>query len=132
MIGFDTNLLVRHFTHDDPAQVVVVTAVFDKTRRRGETIYVSLVVLCELHWVLTTIYGLERLDVIDTVRALLDDPLFSVEHPSETEAALASYIALGGDFPDHLIGSLAESAGAVTTYTFDKKAAKLPGFTLLK
>lgn len=132
MIGADTNLLVRHFTQDDPAQAALVTALFDKTRRRGEAIYVSLVVICELRWVLTSIYGLDRADVIDTVRALLDDPLFAVERPSETEVALAAYIAHGGDFPDHLIGVLAEKAGALTTYTFDKKVAKLPGFTLLK
>lgn len=132
MIGADTNLLVRHFTQDDPAQAALVSALFEKTRRRNEALYVSLVVICELHWTLTTIYKLGRADIIDTVRALLEDPVFAVECPSETEAALAGYIARGGDFPDHLIGLIAAKAGAATTFTFDKRAAKLPGFTLLK
>ena len=63
---------------------------------------------------------------------LLEDAQFLFEDRPMIEEALDAFTHANADFPDHLIGLLAERAGALTTYTFDKKAAKLPGFTFLK
>ena len=46
-------------------------------------------------------------------------------------SALKSYRAGQGDFADAVIGRDNRSAGCETTYTFDRKAARLAEFTLL-
>ncbi|MBU6401615.1 MAG: hypothetical protein KGS61_14965 [Verrucomicrobia bacterium] len=46
--------------------------------------------------------------------------------------ALAAYQRHSGQFPDHLLGSVAHQQAATTTYTFDRAAARYPRFTLLQ
>lgn len=131
MIGADTNLLVRFFTHDDAAQLALVEALFDKVRKRQQTVFISSIVVCELCWVLRSVYGFDRRVTHSVVRALLEDSLFAIERSSETERALSAAAQQGADFPDHLIGLIGLESGAVTTYTFDKKTSKTAGFTRL-
>lgn len=132
MIGADTNLLVRHLTEDDPEQTKRVRAWLGEAKANRENIFVSQLVVAELCWVLKSVYDFDRKGIAHGLRELLEDAQFLFEDRPMIEEALDAFTHANADFPDHLIGLLAERAGALTTYTFDKKAAKLPGFTFLK
>ncbi len=71
MRGVDTNVLVRFLTQDDRRQVDRVDSFFAALEEAGETAYVSTVVLCELAWVLRSLYGLRRKEIRATLEMLL-------------------------------------------------------------
>jgi len=131
MIAVDTNILVRHLTEDDASQTEKVRQLIANIERHEEAIFVSHVVLAEMCWVLSAVYGFGKREIVAGIRALLDDPTFVFEERPAVETALAQYRESGGQFPDHLIGTIGSRVGAETTWTFDRRAAKLPGFTLL-
>ena len=132
MIAADTNLLVRHLTEDDPVQTRRVRAWLGEAAAKRENIFVSQVVLAELCWVLKSVYAFDRKGIELGVRELLEDGQFLFSDRQMIEDAIDAFAHANADFPDHLIGLLAARGGAVTTFTFDKKAAKLTSFTLLK
>ena len=52
MIGLDTNVLVRYLIQDDPAQALLATKLIEENCSKHSPGRLSLVVLCELVWVL--------------------------------------------------------------------------------
>lgn len=132
MIAADTNLLVRHLTHDDAAQAENVRELFDGAELRREPVLLGHIVLCELCWVLKAVYGFEKAQIATGLRALLDDQGFLIQDRPLVEEALRLYRRHAGQFSDHLIGVVSRHQGAATTFTFDKGVGRYPNFTLLK
>lgn len=66
MIGLDTNVLVRYFTHDDPRQTPIALRLVDEQLDRHRPGHVCIATLAELVWVLRSGYGAER-EVIDWI-----------------------------------------------------------------
>lgn len=131
MIALDTNVLVRLLVRDDEAQSGRALRLLETCTESGEACLVSNPVLCELEWVLDSVYHASRADVASAVRALLDTPPFQVEDALATERALATYSKGKGDFSDHLLCHVGRARGARTTYTFDRELRRTEGFTLL-
>ena len=132
MLAADTNLLVRHLTHDDATQAAAVTRLLDRAYRDEETVLVSHLVLCEALWALRAIYGFDKPKLVLAVQFLLGDVRFTLQARPLVEAALQQFATGPAQFTDYLIGLVDRELGASTTYTFDKAAAKSPDFTLLK
>ena len=88
MIGIDTNVLVRFLVEDDLAQTDRVHRFLAKCRMVGETVYVSVIVLCEATWVLGTLYDKPRSQILDALEELLTADTFQVEHEDSVRAAL--------------------------------------------
>lgn len=57
MIALDTNLVVRFIVLDDPDQAATVDRLFQDAIENHETCFISDPVLCELEWVLSSLYG---------------------------------------------------------------------------
>ena len=57
MIGLDTNVLLRYLTQDDPKQAERANNLILSQCTLQEPGQISLVVLCELVWVLRGAYG---------------------------------------------------------------------------
>lgn len=130
MIGIDTNVLVRLLVADDPRQAAAAQRwVAGQTGPGG--VRVCVVVLCELEWVLRSVYRYQRSEIAPLISSLLQSASFSVESPSLVARALEGYTASRADFSDLLIGELNRAAGATHTVTFDRAAANLPAFELL-
>jgi predicted nucleic-acid-binding protein len=55
-----------------------------------------------------------------------------VMEPEVVWRALNDYKNSNADFPDHLLARINQSQGCDTTVTFDKRAAKQPGFQMLR
>jgi predicted nucleic-acid-binding protein len=131
VIALDTNVVVRFLLRDHAAQAAKARRLIDSCRDAGEPCLVSNPVLCELEWVLESVYGASRHDVASAVQGLLGTPPFQVEDEEVTQQALRSYSTGKGDFSDHLLGLVGRARGARTTYTFDRGLRRAEGFTLL-
>ena len=131
MIGLDTNVLVRYFTQDDATQSAAANRLMAGLNKERPG-FVSLIVLCELVWVLEDAYGTNKTKLLDLLGALLESDELAVERKPIAWAALERYRSSALDFSDALILQCGMDAGCTHTATFDRAAAKSDGFVLLK
>jgi predicted nucleic-acid-binding protein len=132
MISADTNLIVRHLTQDDARQAKKVQELFDAAELRQEPVMLTHIVLCEVCWVLKSVYRFDKSQIALALQSLMDDSGFYIQERPLIEESLTAYKKHAGQFPDHLIGVTAKKSGASTTFTFDQGVAKLPNFSLLR
>ena len=131
MTGLDTNVLVRYIVQDEPAQAAAATQLLESQCTRDNPGFVSHLVLAELCWVLGRGYGYDR-DTLQTVlTGLLSSVELSVQESAVAWQALRAFQSGNADFADYLIGSSHAAHGCVTTWTFDRKAAKSPWHQLV-
>jgi predicted nucleic-acid-binding protein len=129
--GIDTNVLLRYFVDDDRLQFAASRKLFEERLRPESPGYVSAIVLVETVWVLARRYGLGRDEIVPIVETMLGEKRLVLEHQNEVYFALAEYRTGDLDFSDALIAAIASAAGCGTTVTFDKRASRHRGFTLL-
>lgn len=115
----DTNVLVRALVNDDPEQAALAA----RTLTEAELIAIPTPCLCELVWVLRTVYGFPTADVGMAIRALLATANVSMNRPA-VEAGL-SMLEAGGDFADGVIAFEGQWLGGETLVSFDRKAVAL-------
>lgn len=121
MIGLDTNVLVRYVVQDDPRQAAAATRLIEAQCTAEEPGSVTLIVLCELTWVLARGYGYERAAIGGLLRRILSAAELAVERSELAWQALNLYEAGKADFADYLIGLCNQEAEAAVTYTFDRR-----------
>ena len=123
MIAFDTNLLVRAATNDDPPQVAVVRQLLALN-----AVFIPRTVLLETEWVLRAGYRKTREQISRFFAELLETDNTVIENHDAVAQALDGY-RLGADFADAL--HLA-ACGRAIMHTFDQnfcKAAREQGLT---
>ncbi|TAM51292.1 MAG: PIN domain-containing protein [Paraburkholderia sp.] len=131
MIGLDTNVLVRYFAQDDPAQSKKANSLIESltVERPG---YVTLVALVEVVWVLGRAYRAARDEIAQVVETLLRTKELVVEASETVWQALRLFANSSADFSDCLIERAGYRAQCEHTVTFDTKAAKSAGMRLIK
>ena len=130
MAGLDTNVLVRYFAQDDPAQSRKATEIMERRLTEDEPGFVSLVALVETVWVLGRVYDLSDQEVAGVVEGMLQSDTLVVQNEQEVFSAVAALRAGRGSFADALAGALGTWAGCGSTLSFDKKTLRLGGFEL--
>jgi predicted nucleic-acid-binding protein len=128
MIGLDTNVLVRHITQDDPVQSLRANALIENRLTEDEPGFISVVALAETAWVLDRAYGYSDVEIAAVIERVLQTRTFIVENEIEVFFAMTALKQGRATFTDALIGALGARAGCSVTLTFDRKAARLPGF----
>jgi predicted nucleic-acid-binding protein len=131
VIGIDANVLIRYLTQDDPKQSAVATRFIEGRLSAEIPGFVSTITLCEIAWVLAESYGADRKRIREVVEGLLATKQFVIERPEMVWKALRAWEGVPADFSDALIGQAAIAHGGEKTVTFDRAAARLPGFELL-
>lgn len=131
MIGFDTNVLVRYIVQDDPVQADAATRLIESRCTAQTPGYVSVLVLMELVWVLTTAYRYKKPTVAAVIAQILRTTEFTVEDRDIVWAALRTFEARTAEFADCLIASRNHARGCAETYTFDRRAARGRYMTLV-
>ena len=124
MLGLDTNVLVRYIVQDDPDQATAAERLIEGCCTAQAPGYVSVLVLVELVWVLTSAYEYEKAAVIPVVRQLLRTAELAVEDRRTVWAALREFESGGADFADYLIAHRNHARGCTQTCTFDLRAAR--------
>jgi predicted nucleic-acid-binding protein len=128
VIGIDTNLLVRFITQDDPRQSAIANDVFETRLTQAEPGFVSVVAMAETAWVLERSYRLSDKEVAAAIERVLQTENLVVENEQAVFTAMTALKDGLGTFSDALIGALGANAGCRHTLTFDRRAARLPGF----
>jgi predicted nucleic-acid-binding protein len=131
VIAVDTNVLIRFLVSDDLKQALRARTLIHGCRSRGEKCLVTNPVLCEVEWVLESLYKATRADIVSAIRTLQTTAPFVMEDEALIERAIRSYARGKGDLSDYLLGEIANARGARTTYTFDLGLRSAEGFTLL-
>lgn len=131
MIALDTNVLVRFLIRDDERQAERARALIESCKTRGDSCLITHPVLCELEWVMESLYRATRADIAAAIRTLKTTPPFVLEDDSMVDRALQMYSEGKGDFSDYILSEIAVARGARTAYTFDRGLRKAEGFTLL-
>src|SRR6185312_4437726 len=130
MIGLDTNILVRYLTEDDSVQSAKATEIIEQRLTAANRGFVSIVTMAEIVWVLDRAYGLSAKEITAAIERMLQVEVLLIENEQEVFAAMIALKRGQGAFADALIAELGAKAGCSHTLSFDKKALRLPGFTL--
>ncbi|WP_144630004.1 PIN domain-containing protein [Bordetella genomosp. 13] len=131
MIGLDTNVLVRYFVQDEPAQARKASALIESFSAEQPG-FISQVALVEVVWVLARAYHAQRAEIVQVIEILLRTQGLVVEAAETVWKALRLYAASSADFADCLIERAGHDAQCEYTATFDTKAAKTAGLRLIK
>ena len=132
MIGLDTNVLVRYLTQDDPAQSRAASRLIEKELTAADPGLILTAVLAETLWVLGELYGATREEQIECVERLLATRQFHLQNHAAVQRAAQAARRAPCEFVDCLIAEIGIDEHCKHVVTFDKKAAKYPGFALLR
>lgn len=130
MTGLDTHVLVRYIMQDDAKQSPKATTLIESLDSENPG-YITTVSVVELYWVLTVSYELTGQQAAQALEALLRTKQFQVERADQVMRALRVFGEGKADFADCMIERAASAAGCSQTMTFDVKAAKYAGMTLV-
>jgi predicted nucleic-acid-binding protein len=128
MTGFDTNVIVRYLTQDDPVQSPKATELIERGLTEEEPGFVSVVAMAETAWVLERVYGRTAEEIAAVIERMLEVEVLVVESEQEVFTAMIAVKEGRGAFADALIGALGARAGCSHTVTFDQKALRLTAF----
>ena len=128
MIGFDTNVIVRYLTQDDPVQSPKATELIERGLTEQDPGFVSVVAMAETAWVLERVYGRTAEEIAAVIERMLEVEVLVVESEQEVFTAMIAVKEGRGSFADALIGALGARAGCSHTVTFDQKALRLTAF----
>jgi predicted nucleic-acid-binding protein len=132
MIGLDTSVLVRYLTQDDPAQTLLANRLIETTLSADQPGFISIVVPCELVWVLESAYGCDHAQMTEILDRLLRARPFVVERADLAWQAEQAFGSGRADFADCVIERIGNAAGCDHTLTFDRVAARNAGMRLLE
>lgn len=116
MIAIDTNIIVRYFVVDHPAQTVRARDIIDR-----QAIFLPITVVIEVEWVLLSIYRFARAELIDAFMTFAGMPSVTLEDAAIVAEALDLF-AHGMDFADAL--HLLKARHCERFLTFDRQFIK--------
>lgn len=132
MIALDTNTIVRFLVRDDERQAEAARKRLKEAETRRERLKIPLLVVLETIWVLESAYDHTRSDILDAIRDMRQMSVFDFEADEVVERLLNDGLKYKADLADIMIAHAAEASGCEAGITFDKDAARLPFFRLLK
>ena len=131
MIGIDTNILLRLWLNDDPAQNRRIDALLAEHGGTRGSLLVTDVVLVESIWTLKSAFDQDKDAQLIAVRSLLDETAFAFEDRETVARAVTLFEAGSCGFADCLVVAKHARQGCDFTATFDRGMRKLPGVKVL-
>ena len=123
MIGLDTNILLRAVLDDDVQQSKLAREVLLNLSDENPG-FVSIPVLLEFFWTLSSYHNVPKADALHQVRQLIEVQYITCENIEQIAQALYWTVNTGAGFIDALVAALNKAHGCTHTVTFDKKAAR--------
>lgn len=131
MIGIDTNILLRLWLNDDPAQNKRIDALLAEHGSTPASLLVTDVVLAEALWTLKSAFEQDKEAQLIAVRSLLEETAFAFEDREAVVGAVALFEASACGFSDCLVVAKHVRHGCDFTATFDRGMRKLRGVKVL-
>jgi predicted nucleic-acid-binding protein len=125
MIGIDTNILLRLWLNDDPAQNKRIDALLAEHGRMPGSLLVTDVVLVEAVWTLRSAFDQDKQAQSIAVRSLLEETAFAFEDREAVASALVLFDASACGFADCLVIAKHARHGCKFTATFDRAMRSL-------
>jgi predicted nucleic-acid-binding protein len=126
MIGIDTNILLRLWLNDDPAQNKRIDALLTEHGQAPESLLVTDVVLAESLRALKAAFNQNKASQLLAVRSLLDEAAFTFENRQAIEQAVTLFETASCGFSDCLMVAQHVQHGCEFTATPDRGMRKLP------
>ena len=124
MIALDTNVLVRFLVEDDKKQAAKASRLIETAISEGQELFVADVVLCELVWVLSRSYKVQRSVIVETLQQLLRAGHLAFRDEDVLHRAINRFAKGKGDFADYVIAFAADAEGFSQVATSDKALLK--------
>jgi len=131
MIGIDTNILLRLWLNDDPAQSKRIDALLAEHGSTPGSLLVTDVVLVEAVWTLRSAFDQDKDAQLIAVHSLLEETAFAFEDREAVADAVTLFEAGSCGFADCLVVAKHARQGCDFTATFDRGMRKLPGVKVL-
>ena len=131
MIGIDTNILLRLWLNDNPAQNKRIDALLAEHGSTPGSLLVTDVVLLEAVWTLRSAFDQGKDAQLIAVRSLLEETAFAFEDREAVADAVTLFDAGSCGFADCLVVAKHARQGCEFTATFDRGMRKLPGVKVL-
>jgi predicted nucleic-acid-binding protein len=131
MIGIDTNILLRLWLNDDPAQNKRIDALLAEHGSTPGSLLVTDVVLAEAMWTLRSAFNQDKAALLIAVHSLLEEMAFAFEDREAVAQALQLFEQTSCGFPACLVAAKHRRQGCDFTATFDRGMRKLPAVKLL-
>lgn len=131
MIGVDTNILLRLWLDDDPAQNKRIDTLLAAHGGMPGSLLVTDVVLAEAVWTLKSAFEQDKNAQSLAVRSLLAETAFAFEDRDAVAAAISLFETGSCEFSDCLVVAKHARLGCDFTATFDRGMRRLPGVKVL-
>ena len=131
MIGLDTNILLRLWLNDDPAQNKRIDALLAEHGSTPGSLLLTDVVLAEAVWTLRSAFDQDKAAQLTALRSLLDESAFAFEDREVVGKAVLLFEQSSCGFSDCLIVARHAQLGCEFTVTFDRGLRKLTGVKIL-
>ena len=131
MIGIDTNILLRLWLNDDPAQNRRIDALLSEHGSTPESLLVTDGVLVEAVWTLRSAYGQDKAAQLLALRSLLNETAFAFEDRAAVGRAVTLFDQGTCGFSDCLVVARHAQRGCEFTATLDRGMPKLPGVRVI-
>ena len=131
MIGIDTNILLRLWLNDDPAQNKRIDALLAEHGGRPESLLVTDVVLVEAIWTLRSAYAQDKAAQLLAVRSILEETAFAFEDRDSVASAAVLFEQGTCGFSDCLVVARHAQRGCEFTATLDRGMRKLPAVRVI-
>ena len=131
MIGLDTNILLRLWLNDAPAQNKRIDALLAEHGGTPESLLVTDVVLVEAVWTLRSAFDQNKAEQLLAIRSLLNETAFAFEDRDAVTQAADMFEHGSCGFSDCLVVAKHARHGCDFTATFDRGMRKLPRVKLL-
>ena len=131
MIGIDTNILLRLWLNDDPAQNKRLDVLLAAHGGMPGSLLVTDVVLVEAVWTLKSAFEQDKYAQSIAISSLLEEAAFAFEDREAVAAALTLFESGSCGFADCLVVAKHARQGCDFTATFDRGMRKLPGVRVL-
>ena len=130
MPALDTNILVRYFTNDIPAQAEAARLLIGNLTPANPG-FIGREVVLEVVWVLERSYNFSHTKIANDLLDLMEEDDVVLENMEDVRQAVIQYRQSSDNFSDLLILAAANRADATPLYTFDQRLARLEGAALL-
>lgn len=131
MIGMDTNILLRLWLDDAPAQNRRIDALLAEHGSTPGSLMVTDVVLAEAMWTLRSAFDQGKAAQLLALRSLLNEAAFAFEDRDAVTQAVDLFEHGTCGFADCLVVAKHARHGCGFTTTFDRGMRRLPGVRLL-
>ena len=118
-VFIETSVFIRFFTRDDPDKAAAVRSLLELIETGAIRPYTSNIVVLEIIFVLTRLYGFARSEVMHAIQTILDLRNLTLIEKANTHQALADWRTHNTKYGDCLIASQVPHGVVIATYDAD-------------